>query len=162
MPECHSCPTAVEIANGDHITTNWEELPCRECVLSENAKNKHSTHISLQAGDYARNEMGLKMAADQEAGEFAGAVFFARQDLQDGLRQLLDLLTENPKSATVVLFRICFPERPLREVAEKMGISVQAAHSRLKKVRQGWPDLARVIPMKSWEWGKGGHDGQEE
>ncbi len=60
------------------------------------------------------------------------------------------LMSLSPRSREIVLDRLAYPTRSLRHVADRLGISIQAAHYRLKKARAEWPALAYAVTMKSW------------
>ena len=136
MPECHECP---EYLNPKWRHVPFDETPCSKCKPSSGSRNHGRSHVQLQE--------------DWEVHQNAKHVFLEQFSVfQDGLRVLLTLIRENPKTAKIIMFRICYPDKPLKIIAEELNISTQAAHSRLKSVRKEWPELAKVIPMKTWNW----------
>jgi len=52
----------------------------------------------------------------------------------------------------VVLDRLAYPERPIVETADRLGVARSTVHDHLKRAREDWPALAYAIPMKSWTW----------
>lgn len=152
MSECHKCQVSMEIANGVYRGTPWEKMPCAKCKLSDEPNHRGCSHVSRDAETDAVENIEIRQALEHSDEGFSGQEYFRRDALRHGLRQLLHLFQENAQTAEIVLFRICNPTKKLKIIADRQGITVQAVHSRLKRAREKWPELAAIIPMRSWSW----------
>jgi DNA-binding Lrp family transcriptional regulator len=61
------------------------------------------------------------------------------------IKQFMELPT---CTRDIVAFRFVNPSRPLSDIAQRYGITTQAAHSRLKKALERFPVLGEVITIR--------------
>lgn len=148
MPECHRCEVAIEIANGVYRGTPFKETPCARCKLSTEPKHNGRSHVSRDSSGAVEAEESMQVDAtmngdgrppDERLEQFA-----------DFLRQLIRL---PPIARDILVFRLAYPDRPLREIAVQHHITVQAAHSRLKRTLAQWPELQAVVRMRTYKGG---------
>ena len=143
MPECHKCEHNQSKAIK---RLPYEKTPCYKCNPTADLSNYGRTFVSMDTDAPAVQNIELKT---DQADAF-GATQFSREDLKAGLNTLLQLLMCNPVTAKIVIYRICRPTEPLHKIAFALGISTQAAHSRLQKAVRKWTELKAVIPIKQY------------
>jgi hypothetical protein len=143
MPECHKCPHAPAVAAGKFAGVRWDKVPCATCKLTDEPNHKGRSHVS-------RDSSGAVDAEESRAvpAEYSGSDSFRRCDLEAGLRVLLTILDDAPETGRIILFRISHPMKPLKVIAGELGISVQAAHSRLRRACRKWPELSAVVAYR--------------
>lgn len=143
MPECHTCPHYLDPRLQ---SVPWEKTPCSRCTLSSEPRHSGRIHVSRDSSSAVEAEEAFRLHG--EACARSTAESFTRAELEDGLRRLLQLLDDSPATARIVLFRLCHPTSPLKEIAATLGITTQAVHARLKRIRDRWPELKLIIPMR--------------
>lgn len=147
MPECHKCPHAPDVRAGKYRGVPFEQTPCHPCRLSEDLSNHGRSHVSMDSSPAGEHEAVRSAAlvvptdSDQEAADAdpQGKAFTA---FATALRCFMAL---SPQTREIVAFRILHPEQSLRVVAKRLGITIQAAHNRLKQAVEKWPALGSVI-----------------
>jgi hypothetical protein len=122
MPECHKCRH-----NGKRRKV------CLRCPgPSTKLYNSGQTIVSMEA---------------KQGDEHDVLLFQAEQ--YDALAHVLNAwLRLDRKTARLLRFYLLSPEAGITALAQRVGISQQAVHERLKKARRDWPALKFVIPMK--------------
>lgn len=137
MPECHTCRHRPKPG------TDWRRSACRRCTLPDTPSHKCRTHVDIDGHENRDVESLILPEADPR-----------RQDHADGRRPLRPallkvtaaLLAMPPVAREILLFRVARPDAPLREIAARLSITVQAAHDALHRVRRKHAFVARIIP----------------
>ena len=146
MPECHSCPVAIDIANGAYRGIPFEQTPCAKCLLAE-PSNHGRSHISMQAG------------GDQTLGEVEAALSAKTSDPEYSISALAEatkatlseFIRMDSKSRDIACWRLLHPAQPLRDYATEHGISIQAVHYRIRLTRRKYPLMRQVLDYKHRE-----------
>jgi len=146
MPDCHNCPTGIEIAQGMHANTDWEDMPCAECQLSDTANNHGKSHVSMNAGKGTQT-LGEVEAALQHRIDSMEPI---RDDspLEATRAALWDLIQMSSSHRDLSCWRIANPALPLRIFAKKNKITVQAVHARLYVIRKKYPEMKLFMNYK--------------
>lgn len=151
MSECHNCPVSSDIRAGKYKGVPWEQTPCADCKLSDEPKHKGKSHVYLESSGAVDNDESLRAHREKKSEQLKRERFDLLYPVfQDGLRLLLQLACDAPESFRIIAFRIVYSTEPLKTVATQLGITVQAAHSRLRRVLAKWPELQRVVPMQTY------------
>ena len=135
MPECHSCPHSTDPKLRDKP---WAETPCATCRLSDEPSHKGETSVSRDSSDAVMAEEILQVAEPERE---------QVNILADFIRQFMTLPST---TRDIAAFRFIYPDRPLSEIAKRYSITVQAAHSRLKRALEKCPVLDTVISMRTY------------
>ena len=144
--QCHECPTTLEIQSGKWRNTPFEATPCAACQQPRPDNHKGRCHVQFQDAIHSPKVFDFVEKLDDGSTD---------QPLLARLSHLAkQILTLSPRTREIVLDRLAYPNRPIRIVAERIGIKPATAHERLKAAREEWPALARAIPMKSWKWSR--------
>ena len=139
MPNCHACLTHKEIVKGVYRHTPFNEIPCARCTLADDPSHKGRSHVSRDASD--------AVVVDESTQEMP------IRDIDPQLEKLADFVMQfmalPSVTRDVVAFRFVHPDKPLKDVAAQHNITMQAAHSRLKRALERFPVLSEVITMRT-------------
>jgi len=150
--ECHKCPVGDAIAAGIYRRTPWDKVPCSKCHPKSGSHHGRSHVAIFSSANPGEAELDVDRVFDFN-GDPAVVHDPAADPVVEGMAFLAkQILALSPRTREIVLDRLAYPDRPLRIVAERIGISTSSAHNRLKKARRNWPALAYAIAMKSWSW----------
>ena len=137
MPECHKC--------------EWDgkqSKRCLKCKGPAETNHKGRSIVSLDAKDGREFDFALPV----------GSISDPVRAVADTLRSLLQL---DPVTQRLIMRMMLAPDQSLTCTATRMGLSLSAAHGRLKRARTRIPALKGVIPMRLLSDGrrKKAHDG---
>lgn len=135
MPECHKCEM-----NGKRSRR------CLTCEGPRGDTHHGQTFVSLDALD--GYEADVPATADAQP---ATPMDQVRTAFGWVMRCWLQL---DARDKRLVAERMLDPSKPIHATATKLRITTQAAHARLKALRESWPALRIVIPMKLLSDGK--------
>lgn len=132
--ECHKCGFAERIKTAEFENVPWSETPCSRCELTESSK------ATIEYDD-DRSTTWDQRQEDQELG--SGVDLMPVSVLADAVSLMLAL----PKDALEVL-RLRYGGMPYREIADTMGLKVDAVEKRLGRTLTKNPVLGTLFPRK--------------
>ena len=151
MSECHKCRVARDIEAGRYRNVDFVDTPCAQCRLSGELTHKGRSHVSRDSSDAVSATEAIEADRRDEYEQLDGRL----EAFAGFLNQFMAL---PPVTRDIVARRFTHPNRPLNQVARQYGITVQAAHSRLKRALDRWPVLRTVIEMRTY---RRDHDGDD-
>lgn len=114
--------------------------------------NKGKVHVSFNALQEGAIE-GMEMP--QEDLTQVDRYFDEPDKAVEAIDMAVDILRElfhfESKTRDIICFRLIKPIAPLKEIGDALGITVQATHSRLRRARKNWPQLAKIIKMAKYK-----------
>jgi hypothetical protein len=149
MPKCYNCPEHENVVAGKYKRLPWKRTPCAKCTLSDEPTHKGRSHVSRDSSDAVAAEEALHAIVQPEQMDDARI-----EKLTGFINAFMSLSTP---TRDIVAFKLVHPDKPLRAIAVQCTITVQAAHSRLRRALSDLPVLARVIRMRRNKKG-GGND----
>lgn len=135
MRGCHSCKTAVEIANGTYRDVPWKDLPCALCeVMGEKsyAVEYDDSRCAAEDGDQRtedRNQTREEMVSFDS--------------LVDAMVAFLKL---RPEVRDIVGWRYVGMTYP--DIAAIQGVTAACVEKRHRRAMEAWPALQALFPVK--------------
>lgn len=143
MPKCYNCPEQANVLTGKYKRLPFKRTPCAKCTLSDEPTHKGRSHVSRDSSDAVAAEEALHALATQPVHDPEDDARMAK------LAGFIEAFMSLPMiTRDIVAFKLIHPDQPLRTVAAQYLITVQAAHSRLKRALSQSPVLHRVIHMR--------------
>lgn len=139
MPECHNCPAYL---NPQYRKMPFEKTPCAKCRLSDEPRHAGKSHVSRDSSDAVEADESIRSLA------VTGDVHDSLTDAF--LMWITEFMRLPPLTRDLVAKRLLFPQVPMRVMARKHGITVQAAHSRIRRALDHAPALKSVLIMQEY------------
>ena len=136
MKGCHSCETAVEIANGKYRDVPWKDLPCASCEVMTGqsyAVEYDENRPSDETMDHGPST--IDRDGKQELVSFDSMV--------DAMVAFLKL---RPEVRDIVGWRYVGMTYP--DIAAIQGVTAACVEKRHRRAMEAWPALQALFPVK--------------
>lgn len=149
MKECHRCKFHAELMAGKHKNTPWAKTPCSTCPAADTDARGRIKGTRALRGRVGENRLSL----DHETLEVVEreALMHEAQALAEKWEQVLRLcqrLLDLDKDTREIVLQRISGTGTIKDMAETMGISTQAAHARMKAAMRKHAWVAELITIK--------------
>jgi hypothetical protein len=150
MKECHRCSFHAELMAGRHKTTPWAKTPCATCPAADTDGKGRIRGTRALRGRVGETRLSLdhetREVVEREAvlSEPATSLDERWDSILHVVQRLLDL---DAGTREIVLQRLSCTGT-IKDMADAMGISNQAAHARMKAAMRKHAWVAELITIK--------------